>query len=247
MTPVSIVITTWNLLNPWHRRCIRRAREEVPAGEGEIIVIDQGSMDGTQWYLREALKEGLIDVLFLESDNRGASVSRNKGVAIAKHDYVLLLDGDIVMPRNWVNLAKNYLDNHPRHVAITITPLHYTDKEEHATKELDALRDVKEGNTSCTNLGLYRKSYLQAVPFPEHDVFGDAGWGFEDTYQSQEGQKKGYRWAIVEDRTVKYLHPLSSSRRWLRAFLGEEEAQARTDKRHQLLVARGVELRYAQH
>lgn len=218
-----------------------RAREEVPLDKGEIIVIDQHSEDGTQWYLREALKEGLIDVLQLLPENMGASHSRNLGVNLAKYNRVLLLDGDIVMPGNWVSLANSYLDKHPEHEAISIYPALCTDKEGEHTDSLKELREIRESRTSCTNLGVYRKSYLKAVPFPEHGAFAVAGWGFEDTYQSQRGLDLGYKWVHVYEQRIQYLHPLNSSRKLLRQVLGTREADRRTAERHRILTESVVE------
>lgn len=226
---------------PHHRKCIVRAREEVSSGKGEIIVIDQASEDGTQWYLREALKEGLIDVLQILPKTVGASISRNIGINLANYDRVLLLDGDIVMPRNWVSLANSYLDSHPEHEAISIYPALCTDKEGKHTDSLTELKDIQESRTSCTNLGVYRKSYLKAVPFPEHGAFADAGWGFEDTYQSQRGMDLGYKWVHVYEQHIQYLHPLNSSRKLLRQILGTQEADRRTAERHKLLTDSVIE------
>jgi glycosyltransferase involved in cell wall biosynthesis len=232
---ISVVVTTWNLL-PWHRRGIVRAREEVPREKGEIIVVDQASEDGTQFYLREALKAGLVDEVLLLDRLQSASVSRNRGVKIARCDRVLLLDGDIVMPRNWPRLAGEYLDKYPEHAAISIYPSLCTAEEGSHTDRLESLRQVRESVTSCTNLGLYRKAYLEAVPFPEFGAFGEAGWGFENTYQSQQGIEQGFKWAHCYDPAIAYLHPLNSSRELLRKILGEQEADERTRKRQQLFL-----------
>jgi glycosyltransferase involved in cell wall biosynthesis len=234
MEQTTIAITCWNLL-PWHRRCIVRARQQVPKDKGEIIVVDQNSEDGTQFYLREALKEGLIDVLVLLPENKGAAVSRNIAVGLAKYDRVLLLDGDIIMPYNWVELANEYLDNHEKHQAISIYPALCTQNEAQYTDKLEKLNQISESYTSCTNLGVYRKSYLQAVPFPDKGIFAKPGWGFEDTIQSHIGMKQGYKWAHVYDEKIAYLHPLNSSRKLLRQLMGEQEADRRTHVRQHFL------------
>jgi glycosyltransferase involved in cell wall biosynthesis len=232
MARTSIVISTWNLLEPYHRRCIIRAREEI--GEGEIIVMDNGSKDGTPFYLREALKCGLIDKLKLFEENKGVSRSRNYGVTLAQYSRVMLLDGDILIPRGWIALANQYLDENPQHRAISIYPALCTADSNNYTDKLDKLREVHESQTSCTNVGIYRKPFLQEIPFPEVAEYQEAGWGFEDTIMSAVAYAKGIRWAHVYDEKIKYLHPLNSSRKLLIRQLGEQEANRRQTRRRNM-------------
>ncbi len=88
---VSVVLTTYN-----HERFIADAAESIlrqTLGDLEVIVVDDGSTDGT-W---EAL-QGVADprLTCLRMKNSGPSVAFNTGLRRARADYVALMSGDDV-------------------------------------------------------------------------------------------------------------------------------------------------------
>ena len=89
MTPmVSVVITTFN-----RGALVLNAIESVlnqTYTNYEIIVIDDGSTDDTGTRIRPYL--GRIQYLWQE--NRGLSAARNKGIELAKGEWIAILDDD---------------------------------------------------------------------------------------------------------------------------------------------------------
>jgi glycosyltransferase involved in cell wall biosynthesis len=86
---VSAIIPTWN-----RRDLVLRAVRSVLAQTrevGQIVVVDDGSTDGT----REALREAFGDrVEYHWQENAGVSAARNRGLAAARGRYLALLDSD---------------------------------------------------------------------------------------------------------------------------------------------------------
>jgi len=96
---LSIVIPNWN-----HRTYLARSvgsalralrcleAEQVP---GEVVVIDDGSRDGSQKLLRslELWQADRLRALFLP-ENRGPAAARNEGLEASEYRYVLFLDAD---------------------------------------------------------------------------------------------------------------------------------------------------------
>jgi len=86
MRDVSIIIPTYNRL--WSLpTAVASCRSTICTTE--IIVVDDGSYDGTwEWLLKQP------DVIKLKQDNQGQTYAINAGIAIAKGKYIRFLDSD---------------------------------------------------------------------------------------------------------------------------------------------------------
>lgn len=86
---VSVVIPTYNRADK-----VGNTIESVLAqaiSDLEVIVVDDGSSDGTEQTLREAFGDR---IRYYAQANQGASVARNKGIAEARGEWVAFLDSD---------------------------------------------------------------------------------------------------------------------------------------------------------
>lgn len=92
----SIIIPTYNGLHLL-TSCVAAIREHTPQNI-EIIVVDNGSEDGTVEY---CIKEGLT-VISLPS-NQGFPIACNKGLSIASGHYLLLLNNDVLVTPRWLH------------------------------------------------------------------------------------------------------------------------------------------------
>ena len=84
---VSVVIPTYNREERLPA-AIRSVLEQT-APPSEIIVVDDGSTDGTA-----ALVRAYPEVRYLHQENQGVSAARNYGIRSARHDWIALLDSD---------------------------------------------------------------------------------------------------------------------------------------------------------
>jgi len=82
-------------------------RQNLAASEYEIIVVVDGSTDGTAQAVRGLRSSAPVKVL--EQPNRGPSAARNKGIEASKGDLVLFVDDDIVCSPS---LLKQHLEAH---------------------------------------------------------------------------------------------------------------------------------------
>lgn len=93
MTPgVSVIIPTYN-----RRGFLGQAIQSCFAGNDaldvEVIVVDDGSTDGTRDYLR-SLAEGDERVRPVFQEHHGAQVARNRGLSEAQGAFIKFLDSD---------------------------------------------------------------------------------------------------------------------------------------------------------
>ncbi|MEM9561967.1 MAG: glycosyltransferase family 2 protein [Actinomycetota bacterium] len=94
MTAVSVVIPTYNRWSQLLATLEGLADQTVDADEVEIIVVSDGSTDETNARLRAG--DAPVDVVFVEQDNQGPAVARNRGIQEASADLVLFIDDDVV-------------------------------------------------------------------------------------------------------------------------------------------------------
>ena len=85
---ISVIIPTYN-----RKETLKRAIQSVLIQSYtpyEIIIIDDGSDDGT----KEWLKDNFPNVKYIYQMNSGVSSARNKGIKFARGDWIALLDSD---------------------------------------------------------------------------------------------------------------------------------------------------------
>ena len=107
---LSIVIITYNAL-AFLKPCIESIRKVLDSPDAELILVDNASSDGTVEYVNLYFPRTKV----IELDrNRGVSYARNRGMAKAVGEYVLLLDSDTVANREAIGGMVAYMDANPR-------------------------------------------------------------------------------------------------------------------------------------
>jgi GT2 family glycosyltransferase len=94
MPYVSIIIPTYNRLPRLKRVLAALERQTIPLDQFEVIVVSDGSTDGTTEYLANI--ETPLRLVPLMQSNRGVAAARNHGVERASGELLLFLDDDVV-------------------------------------------------------------------------------------------------------------------------------------------------------
>jgi len=98
----SLIVLTFNNFE-YNKLCIDSILQNTSLVKTpfEIIIVDNASTDGTREYLQGLEKSGQIRVIQNE-ENLGYPKAINQGVAIAKGEYLCLLNNDIVLSEEWL-------------------------------------------------------------------------------------------------------------------------------------------------
>ncbi|MFE2581316.1 bifunctional polysaccharide deacetylase/glycosyltransferase family 2 protein [Streptomyces sp. NPDC059378] len=92
--PVSVIVPAYN-----EKECIANTLKSLARSTHpiEIIVVDDGSTDGTSEIARAAAESlGMTNVRVVRQENAGKPAALNNGVRSASHDIVVMMDGDTV-------------------------------------------------------------------------------------------------------------------------------------------------------
>lgn len=107
MMKLSVVIPTFNKLPRLKLMLESMKNQTLDNNQYEVIIVDDGSVDGTSEYIQEWMKQSLVITRYIYSKHQGRSASRNRGLEIAKGSYILFTDDDLI-------LSPNFLENHLR-------------------------------------------------------------------------------------------------------------------------------------
>ncbi|NEB00113.1 bifunctional polysaccharide deacetylase/glycosyltransferase family 2 protein [Streptomyces sp. SID13726] len=92
--PVSVIVPAYN-----EKECIANTLESLAKSTHpiEVIVVDDGSSDGTSEIARAAAEKlGMTNVRVIRQENAGKPAALNNGVRSASYDIVVMMDGDTV-------------------------------------------------------------------------------------------------------------------------------------------------------
>ncbi len=104
---ISIVIPTHNRV-----RMLQRLLKSVDALEqapDEVIIINDGSSDQTQNFLKEweKINHKFISVVFNKPNSQGPGAARNIGIQLSSSDMIAFADDDCILDPSWIESIKH--------------------------------------------------------------------------------------------------------------------------------------------
>lgn len=120
---VSAIITCYNSEAHILRALDSVRRQTRPVDE--IIVVDDGSMDGTRERLR-----GEPGIHLVAQENAGPGASRNAGIRAARGDYLAFLDADDMWLPDKTRRQYEHLRIHPEDVAVSGGKIWWNEEED---------------------------------------------------------------------------------------------------------------------
>lgn len=106
---ISIIIPVYNRLE-FTKKCLESIFKYGSKYDFEIIVVDNASSDGTKEFL-DSLSEKVIAIH--NKENLGFGKACNQGAKKANGEYLLFLNNDTIVTKNWMNVLVKELDENP--------------------------------------------------------------------------------------------------------------------------------------
>lgn len=125
---ISVIIPVYN-----GEKFISKSLESVinqTINKLEIIVIDDGSTDSSEEIIRK-YTEKYDNIIFAKNtENRGIPYTRNKGLKMAKGDYIAFLDQDDLWLSQKLEIQLNYFEKlKNKNTGLIFSDILYTDDE----------------------------------------------------------------------------------------------------------------------
>lgn len=171
-----MIVPGWNG-REWLPGCLRSlAHQTLPAGE--VIVVDNGSTDGSLEYLQAHHPD--VEVLAL-GRNTGFAHAVNRGLEAARHELVALLNTDVALEPDWLARMTAALGSDPTAASVACKMLELADRgfvydagdvlrrdgacDQRGRRHRDDGRWDMPGDVfgACAGAALYRRSALREV------------------------------------------------------------------------------------
>jgi GT2 family glycosyltransferase len=218
MPTVSIIIPHWNGIE--HLNDCLGALRRQSFTDHEIILVDNGSQDGSQAFVRVHFPEVRLIEL---GENRGFTGACNAGYAAAGGRYILLLNNDTAADPDWVTNIVEAFERHPE-VGAVASKIRLFDPRDRLHTAGDFYRlDGIPGNrgvwlpdlgqydreepvfSACGGAAGYRRTMLEQIGFLDSAFF----FSCEDVDLSWRAQLAG--WEVLYVPTALVYHKLKAS------------------------------------
>lgn len=184
---VSVVTPNYNgkdFLYAYFESLIKNSNEI-----GEVIIVDNGSNDGSQEFIRNYREKVDFPIVLIEnSQNLGFAEAVNQGISKARYDYIFSLNNDTVVEKSAILELLNLLNTDGRIFSVSskmvqfnnpeliddagddYTLLAYTKKRGN-NQNLNNFIEVSEIFSSCAGAALYRKDLLEELDGFDSEFF----------------------------------------------------------------------------
>lgn len=166
---VSVQICSRNRKELLKRSLLALFNQEFPKDKYEIIVVDDGSEDGTSDMVRSLEPPCALHLITQGHD--GLSIGRNRGIKSAVGEYVLFIDDDIIADEDLISEHLRFHKMHPGSV-VKGWVNHTSDLERKVPKF--TIADFCTAFFWTSNVSVSRKHLMDVGLFDED--FREYGW-----------------------------------------------------------------------
>ena len=161
---ITVIVTCYNH-EKYIEQCLRSVFNQTYQNI-ELIVLDDGSTDGSKQIILKTLKDSPFEVRFESHKNMGVVKTRNKGIELINGKYFLFVDSDDYLPDDYVEELYSCAINQQADIV-------YCDLFDFEKNEIYLKARNFEINSFLTanyisNCSLVRKDILGEIRYDEH-------------------------------------------------------------------------------
>ena len=161
---ITVIVTCYNH-EKYIEQCLRSVFNQTYQNI-ELIVLDDGSTDGSKQIILKTLKDSPFEVKFESHKNMGVVKTRNKGIELINGKYFLFVDSDDYLPDDYVEELYSCAINQQADIV-------YCDLFDFEKNEIYLKARNFEINSFLTanyisNCSLVRKDILGEIRYDEH-------------------------------------------------------------------------------
>lgn len=205
---VSVVVPTYRRWTRLRSTLAALQAQELPVHEFEVILSDDGSMDGTYEELQQFAASSPMRVQVVSGPNGGPSVARNRGISAAKGEWVAMTDDDCVPAADWLSGHLAFLKAHPEFDGVGGAIIRHGDGLISRYVDRTGAMDhplLSDGSAKylVTANALYKRSLLEALG----GFSTSYKWpGGEDPDLSERAIQRGARLGVNPGAVVRHMH-----------------------------------------
>ena len=205
---VSVVIPTYNR-RPILEKCLLALERQQACPEidrYEVVVVDDGSTDGTPDWLRGAA-ERFPHVRLIEQSHGGPAEGRNRGVDHAHGDVIVFIDSDLVVTDSFLSCHASSLvrswEARGDRLCFTYGAVVNTANFEQPTAERHKLRDLSWAYFATGNVAIAKEVLQRAGLFDT----GFRLYGWEDLELGERLRRMGVQLIKCPAAVGYHWHP----------------------------------------
>ena len=222
--PVSVVIPTYNNAETL-LRCLRALSSQTfPLDQMEVIVMVDGSTDQTVTRLAAFQKEAPFPLVYANNPNQGPGPMRNKGIQMASHEVILILNDDFLADPP---LVERHADWHARHPEKEYTLLGFVAEFAEADRDFSVSRLDKMFDR-IKNLGQlgWEHFYTTNISLKKQFLVESGEWfskvfphlAYEDVEMGYRLSKHGMKLFMEPSASGVHHHPMNYKQFTRRAY-----------------------------
>ncbi len=188
---VSIIIPTYNRKNIFRETLSSLAQQTYPSEKFEVIVVDDGSTDGTVAIAAETLP---FILRYFKQSNQGDAAARNFGARQSEADILVFLDDDILVEADYLTHIIQAHDIDQNKIVIgtwnlwqaettrfaqTINASWVADETHNHNMVTEVpFRDVYSNNMSLRREAYFKIGMMQSLEFPGSSMWCDLDFNY---------------------------------------------------------------------